>query len=136
MRELVRLLALFLMIVLLPAGLRAQATGTITGQREREVGANVATIQVAEINKGPITKVADVLTGRTVGVNLQGVSGGTGTSQRIRIRGANSLSLSNVFPDGPYFKGGVYGTDVAFPIPFDEVNNTNFDPANCDTKEA
>lgn len=42
----------------------------------------------------------------------------------------------NVFPDGPYFKGGVYGTDVAFPIPFDEVNNTSFDPASCDTKEA
>lgn len=42
----------------------------------------------------------------------------------------------NVFPTGPYFKGGVYGTDVAFPVPFDEVNNTNFNPANCDTKEA
>ena len=87
----------------------------ITGrqERKREVGANVATIQVADINKGPITKVADVLTGRTAGVNLQGVAGTTGTSQRIRIRGANSLSLSNeplIYIDGVLFsnsKGGL-----------------------------
>ncbi|CAN5880838.1 SusC/RagA family TonB-linked outer membrane protein [soil metagenome] len=83
----------------------------ITGQRERkrEVGANVATIEVADINKGPITKVADVLTGRTAGVNLQGVSGTTGTSQKIRIRGANSLSLSNeplIYVDGILFNAG------------------------------
>ena len=97
----------------------------ITGQRERkrEVGTNVATIQVADIEMGPITKVADVLTGRTSGVNLQGVSGGTGTSQRIRIRGANSLSLSNeplIYVDGVLFNnstniGGIYtgGQDVS-----------------------
>ena len=41
-----------------------------------------------------------------------------------------------VFPSGPYFKGGEYGTDVAFPIPFDEVNNSKFDQARCDTKQA
>lgn len=89
----------------------------ITGQaeRKREVGANVASIDVGEINKGPITKIADVLTGRTAGVNLQGVTGTTGTSQRIRIRGANSLSLSNeplIYVDGVLFsnsKGGPLG---------------------------
>lgn len=42
----------------------------------------------------------------------------------------------NVFPSGPYFKGGVYGDDVAFPVPFDEANNTLFDPASCNTKQA
>ena len=30
-----------------------------------------------------------------------------------------------VFPTGPYFKGGVFGSDVNFPIPFDEQNNPN-----------
>ena len=89
----------------------------ITGQQERkrEVGSNVATIQVADINKGPITKVADVLTGRTAGVNLQGVAGTTGTSQRIRIRGANSLSLSNeplIYVDGILFNNGTGGIGV------------------------
>ncbi|GAC1652669.1 MAG: hypothetical protein NVS4B3_15070 [Gemmatimonadaceae bacterium] len=32
----------------------------------------------------------------------------------------------SVFPTGPFFKGGVYGPDVNFPIPFDETNNPNF----------
>ncbi len=32
-----------------------------------------------------------------------------------------------VFPTGGYFKGGVYGTDVTFPVVLDEENNPNFD---------
>lgn len=35
-------------------------------------------------------------------------------------------SESQVFPTGPYFKGGNYGTDVNLIIPFDEKNNPNF----------
>lgn len=31
-----------------------------------------------------------------------------------------------VFPTGAYFKGGVYGTAIMFPVPFDERNNPNF----------
>lgn len=31
-----------------------------------------------------------------------------------------------VFPTGNYFRGGVYGTDVNFPIPFEEINNPSF----------
>lgn len=31
-----------------------------------------------------------------------------------------------VFPTGPYFKGGVYGTDVNLVIPFEERNNPEF----------
>jgi len=35
------------------------------------------------------------------------------------------LPASQVFPTGEYFKGGVYGTDVNFPIPVDaEFNPT------------
>ena len=33
---------------------------------------------------------------------------------------------TTVFPTGVYFKGGTYGTDLNFPIPFDEVNNPQF----------
>jgi hypothetical protein len=33
----------------------------------------------------------------------------------------------SVFPTGENHKGGVYGTDVNFPIPFDEKNNPNYD---------
>ena len=77
----------------------------VTGQeqRTREVGANVSDISVEDIPQASLTKFADVLAGRTAGVSLQGVAGTAGTSQRIRIRGANSLSLSNeplIFLDG------------------------------------
>ena len=59
-------------------------------QRLREVGTNVGTIEVEDLNAAPITSVSDVLSGRTEGVILQDVNGTTGTSQRIRIppRGA------------------------------------------------
>jgi TonB-linked SusC/RagA family outer membrane protein len=89
----------------------------ITGQQERkrEVGANVTSIAVGELQKGPITKFADVLNGRSAGVQLQGVSGSTGTSQKVRIRGANSISLSNeplMYVDGVLFNNGSGGLAV------------------------
>lgn len=36
-------------------------------------------------------------------------------------------SAESVFPSGQYFRGGVYGEDVNFPIPFEEINNPEFD---------
>jgi hypothetical protein len=41
----------------------------------------------------------------------------------IRQYGRNSESI---FPTGAWFKGGVYGSDVNFPVPFSENNNPNF----------
>jgi starch-binding outer membrane protein, SusD/RagB family len=41
----------------------------------------------------------------------------------VRQYGRNSES---VFPNGTFFKGGSYGSDVNFPIPFDEENNPSF----------
>ena len=40
----------------------------------------------------------------------------------------------SVFPTGAYFKGGVYGADVNFPIPFEEKNNPSF--AGCIDRKA
>jgi hypothetical protein len=37
-----------------------------------------------------------------------------------------SRAPESVFPTGAYFKGGTYGTDYNFPVPFDETNNPNF----------
>jgi TonB-linked SusC/RagA family outer membrane protein len=87
----------------------------VTGAAERrvEVGTNVGHVNVADMNKGPVTSISDVLQGRVAGVNLQSVVGTTGGGQRIRIRGANSLSLSNeplLFIDGiaaSSSKGGI-----------------------------
>jgi TonB-linked SusC/RagA family outer membrane protein len=85
--------------------LDAVVTSAVTGQtqRAREVGTNVGSVSVADLEKGPIMRFADVLTGRTAGVTVQTTAGTAGTGQRIRVRGSNSLSLSNeplVFIDG------------------------------------
>lgn len=77
----------------------------ITGQleRRRELGTNTTTITVEQLQRAPVTRAADALAARAPGVILNYGSGSTGTSQRIRIRGANSLSLSNdplIFVDG------------------------------------
>ncbi len=85
--------------------LQEVVVSAVTGAQERrvEIGTNVGQINVATLQKGPITKMADVLQGRVAGVQLQSATGTTGGGQRIRIRGANSLSLSNeplLFIDG------------------------------------
>lgn len=38
----------------------------------------------------------------------------------------------DIYPAGAYHKGGQYGNDVNFWIPFDEVNNPNFNIEMCD----
>jgi len=45
-------------------------------------------------------------------------------------------SDTQVFPTGPYFKGGTFGHDVAFPVPFTENQNPNFNPDQCSTTSA
>ncbi len=79
------------------AELQEVVVNAVTGQTQRraELGVNTGYIDVGSMNQGPITKMADVLQGRIAGVNLATSSGTAGASQRIRIRGANSLSLSN-----------------------------------------
>ena len=46
------------------------------------------------------------------------------------------LPSNTVFPSGPHFRGGTFGNDVAYPIPFNEQNNTLFVPASCSTTTA
>ncbi len=64
-------------------------------QRRVEVGNAVSNIAVADVQKAAIPNVASLLQGRAPGVTVIQNSGTTGTSGRIRIRGANSLNLSN-----------------------------------------
>ena len=45
-------------------------------------------------------------------------------------------TVNSVFPNGPYFKGGTYGTDVNVPVPFSEQNNPNYTPGACKQNEA
>jgi hypothetical protein len=46
------------------------------------------------------------------------------------------LPQNQVFPTGPYFRGSAYGSDVNYPVPFNEENNPNFVRAGCITTEA
>lgn len=95
--------------------LQEVTVNAVTGQTQRrsEVGINTGYIDVGALAKGPITKLADVLQGRVAGVNLSTSAGTAGASQRVRIRGANSLSLSNeplLYVDGVLIsnaKGGI-----------------------------
>lgn len=111
--------------------LDAIVVNAVTGraERKRELGTNTASITAADIARAPITKMADVLTARAPGVQVQAPSGSVGTSQRIRIRGANSISLSNeplIVVDGiltSNSKGGfsVGGQD------YSRLNDINYD---------
>ena len=73
-----------------------QVVTTATGeQRKNEVGNDIPRIPAAQIAETkPVTNITDLLNARAPGVEvLAGTM--TGTGQRIRIRGVNSLSLSN-----------------------------------------
>lgn len=70
---------------------------TATGeQRKLEVGNAVSTIDASSIAaEQPITQMSDLISGRAAGVQVLKSSGTTGEGARIRIRGSNSISLSN-----------------------------------------
>ncbi|HEX6433771.1 MAG TPA: TonB-dependent receptor, partial [Gemmatimonadales bacterium] len=70
---------------------------TATGeQRKLEIGNAVTTIDAARVaEQAPITEFTNLISGRAPGVQVLKSSGTTGTGTRIRIRGSNSISLSN-----------------------------------------
>jgi len=70
---------------------------TATGeQRKLEVANAVSTINAAAVaEESPITEFGNLLSGRAAGVTVQKAGGTTGSGTRIRIRGSNSVSLSN-----------------------------------------
>jgi len=101
------------------------ATQLGQGERAREVGTNVGTIAVSDINKATINRFGDILQGRTAGVTLQQTSGTAGTTQRLRIRGQNSLSLNNeplVYVDGMQVSNG---NDIRFGVGGQVVSRIN-----------
>ena len=46
------------------------------------------------------------------------------------------LPSNTVFPSGPHFRGGNYGNDVSYPLPFQESNNPKYDPNSCVTTQS
>jgi TonB-linked SusC/RagA family outer membrane protein len=73
-----------------------QVTATGQEQTRRESGVATANINVpAEVPQAAVTNMATVLSSRAPGVVVQEAGGTTGSGARVRIRGANSVSLSN-----------------------------------------
>lgn len=82
-----------------------QIVVTVTGeQRKASLPNAISTVDAAAITQTqPISDVAQLLNGRSAGVNVLESSGTVGTGAKIRIRGANSVSLSNepiIYVDG------------------------------------
>ncbi len=50
---------------------------------------------------------------------------------RRLLRPPYNRPAASVYPSGAFFKGGSYGTDVALRIPFNENQNTKFEPEKC-----
>jgi TonB-linked SusC/RagA family outer membrane protein len=74
-----------------------QVVVTATGQseRRRENGASTSQIDSSAVNKAAISTFSDALSSRVPGVVVQQSAGETGAGSRVRIRGSNSISLSN-----------------------------------------
>jgi TonB-dependent starch-binding outer membrane protein SusC len=73
-----------------------QVTATGQEQTRRESGVSTSNINVAEqVPQAAVTNMANVLSSRAPGVMVQEAGGTTGSGARIRIRGSNSVSLSN-----------------------------------------
>jgi TonB-linked SusC/RagA family outer membrane protein len=71
---------------------------TATGQEQtrRESGVSTASINVPDqVPAAAVTNMANVLSSRAPGVVVQEAGGTTGSGSRVRIRGSNSVSLSN-----------------------------------------
>ncbi|HEY0777549.1 MAG TPA: hypothetical protein VGD56_06255 [Gemmatirosa sp.] len=52
---------------------------------------------------------------------------------RRLARAPYSLATNQVFPSGTFFRGGTYGNDVAYPLPYNEANNPSFNASACST---
>jgi TonB-dependent SusC/RagA subfamily outer membrane receptor len=74
---------------------RVLVTATGSEQRRVEVGNAVSNIEVEDLQKAAIPNGASLLQARAPGVTVIQNGGTTGTSARVRIRGANSINLSN-----------------------------------------
>lgn len=89
------------------------ATGQI--ERKRELGNTVGRISAEQIEPAITTNLSQVLNGRTPGVTVSASGGTSGTSQRIRIRGSNSISLQNeplLIIDGVQSNNSAQGLDA------------------------
>jgi starch-binding outer membrane protein, SusD/RagB family len=76
----------------------------------------------------PEARVALLFQERAFWLHLRGHRLG---DMRRLARAPYNRPVNSIFPVGATHLGGTYGTAVNFPIPFDEENNSNYDPTQC-----
>ncbi len=116
----------------------APTISTATGEQRRvELGNAISQIDAAKVAEtSPISNVSDMLNSRAPGVSV--ISGTqTGTGSRVRIRGTNSLSLTN---EPIYVIDGIRMTSSAGSIAFGSGGNNpsrvgDIDPADIENIE-
>jgi TonB-dependent starch-binding outer membrane protein SusC len=64
-------------------------------ERRREIGNAVSNINVTDVELAAVPNMSSLLQGRSAGVTVMQSGGTAGSGSRIRIRGSNSVSLSN-----------------------------------------
>lgn len=102
-------------------------------QRKRELGNTVGVVSAAEVVEvAPVTNMASLIQGRTAGVTVMGAAGSVGMGSRIRIRGSNSVSLSNeplVYIDGVRVDNSTGGVGLGGQVPsrLDDINPENIE---------
>ncbi|MGI8509438.1 MAG: SusC/RagA family TonB-linked outer membrane protein [Gemmatimonadaceae bacterium] len=89
-----------------------QVVTTATGEveRKRQQGTAVATLEPTVRELAAAQSPSQLLTGKIAGVDIASSGGTVGSGSRIRIRGANSISLSNeplIIIDGVRFNNSV-----------------------------
>jgi TonB-linked SusC/RagA family outer membrane protein len=90
---------------------------TATGeQRKLELGHAITSVRADSlVMYSPISNVSNLLQGKAAGVAVLPSSGTTGTGTKIRIRGANSISLTNeplIVIDGAYTDRGTNSLSI------------------------
>jgi TonB-linked SusC/RagA family outer membrane protein len=78
-------------------------TGAAGAFAKKQLGNTIATVDAAELEDAPITTLSELIQAREPSVVGLTSDGATGSGTRLRIRGSNSLSMSNepvVYVDG------------------------------------
>ncbi len=85
-------------------------------QKKSDLTGAIATVSQESYKEQPVTRVDQILQGRSAGVSVVNSSGAPGGSSQIRIRGANSINGNN---DPLYVIDGFVGADYKDVNPID-----------------
>lgn len=84
--------------------------------KRKDVTTSISSVSTKELEKKPITNVAQAIQGRAAGVSVMKPSGSPDAGMVVRVRGTTSLNGNN---DPLYVVDGVPMTDIAFLNPND-----------------